>query len=286
MHSGIGPFDINSGSVLGYAKANYSKGGLKAGVFTNILKGDADQLLTVGLSGAPITFTFDTTTVDFDVSNVQTFAKRHVAIYGGNLRFNAYDLSIAPNADNRTEFGVYGQDEIFLTNIFRLVAGARVDRFDFIDDFVFSPRVTFMIKPEENHTFRVSYNRAYRSPSVINNWIDLVISQPVNLAPLGGPATYLLPVNIVGNQDLQEHSLDAFEVGYSGVVLQGRAIVSPAYYKNWSKNEILFTEDVTGKWTATNPPPNWPLPPALINFVPGRSLPGRYTYLNFGESTN
>ena len=96
MHSGIGPFDINSGSVMSYAKANFTKGGLRAGFFTNILKGDADQLLTRGLNGAPITFEFDTTTIDFDVSNVQTLAKRHVVSYGGNLRFNSNDLSIAP----------------------------------------------------------------------------------------------------------------------------------------------------------------------------------------------
>ena len=42
---------------------------------------------------------------------------------------------------------------------------ARVDRFDYLDNFVFSPRTTFMIKPRANQTFRVSYNRAYRSPS-------------------------------------------------------------------------------------------------------------------------
>ena len=136
-------------------------------------------MLTRGLNGAPITFQFDTTTVDFDLSNVQTFAKRHVVSYGGNLRFNSNDLSIAPDADNRTEFGIYGQDEIFLSDHFRLVAGGRVDRFDFVDDFVFSPRVAFLIKPDANQTFRVSYNKAYRSPSVINNFIDLIISQPV-----------------------------------------------------------------------------------------------------------
>ena len=38
--------------------------------YTNILSGDADQLLTLGLNGAPITFQFDTTTIDFDLSNV------------------------------------------------------------------------------------------------------------------------------------------------------------------------------------------------------------------------
>jgi outer membrane receptor protein involved in Fe transport len=291
MHSGIGPFDIREGSVMGYAKANYTKAGFRAGFFTNILNGDADQLLTRGLNGAPITFDFDTKTADFEASNAQAIGKRHALNYGGNLRFNAPSLSIAPDADNRTEFGVYGQDEIFLSEKFRWVIGARVDRFDYIDDFVFSPRTTFMIKPQANQTIRVSYNRAYRAPSVINNHIDLIISEPLDLRPIAGPnfpTPYFLPVAIVGNQDLKEQSLDAFEIGYSGVVLDGRAIVSAAFYRNWVKNEILFTEDVTGRYTAARPPSNWPLPPQVIALLAatGRVLPGRFTYLNFGESTS
>jgi iron complex outermembrane receptor protein len=288
MHSGIGPFDINSGSVMSYAKANFTKGNLRAGFFTNVLSGDADQLLTLGLNGAPINFQFDTTTVDFDLSNVQTFAQRHVVSYGGNLRFNSNDLSIAPDADNRTEFGIYGQDEIFLSDHFRLVAGGRVDRFDFVDDFVFSPRVAFLVKPDANQTFRISYNKAYRSPSVVNNFIDLIISQPVNLAPLGGPSTYLLPVNIVGNTELEVQSLDAFEVGYSGAVMNGRAIISAAYYMNWLKNDILFTQPPGAVYTAANPPSNWPLPPVFIALLAqqGIFLPSTFTYLNFGKSSS
>ena len=288
MHSGIGPFDITKGSVMGYAKAAFTKGGLRAGFFTNILNGDADQLLTRGAGGAPIRFDFETTTVDFDLSNVHAVGKRHVLSYGGNLRFNSPTLSIAPDADNRTEFGVYAQDEIFLTDMFRWVVGGRLDRFDYIDNVVFSPRTTFMIKPEENQTFRISYNRAYRSPSVINNHISLIISEPIDLRPINPliPFPYLLPVNIAGNQDLEEQSLDAFEVGYSGVILQGRAIVSAAFYVNRVKNEILFTQD--GVYTAAAPPSNWPLPAGVISLLAaqGRFLPSRFTYRNFGESTN
>jgi outer membrane receptor protein involved in Fe transport len=285
MHSGIGPFNITSGSVMGYAKANYSRKAFRASFFTNILNGDADNLLARDpITARPITFSFDTSTYDFEASNVQTFSNRHVVSYGGNLRFNRLQLSIAPDADDRTEFGVYGQDEIFLSKYFRLMLGGRLDRFDYLDDFVFSPRTTFMVKPREEHTFRVSYNRAYRAPSVINNFIELVIARPASLAALGGPANYVLPINIVGNQDLKEQSLDAFEVGYSGVVAK-RAIISAAFFVNKLKNDILFTEDPAGRYTATNPPPNWPLPPAIINFIPGRSLPGRFTYFNFGHNT-
>jgi outer membrane receptor protein involved in Fe transport len=288
MHSGIGPFDIRSGSVMGYVKANYSKGNLRAGFFTNILNGDADQLLTLGLNGAPIAFDFDTTTTDFEVSNLQAYGKRHVFSYGGNLRFNFSSLSIAPTSDDRVEGGVYGQDEIFLSDRFRWVIGARADRFDYIDNFVFSPRTTFLYKPVANHTARVSYNRAYRAPSVINNHIDLIISEPLDLRALGVPFPYLLPVAVVGNPDLKEQSLDAFEVGYSGTILNGRAILSAAVYWNWVKNDILFTEDASGRYTALNPPSNWPLSPLVIAALnaQGRVLPGRFTYRNFGESTN
>ena len=171
--------------------------------------------------------------------------------------------------------------------MFRWVVGARVDHFDYMNDFVFSPRTTFMIKPREDQTIRLSYNRAYRSPSVINNFLDLVIAQPINLglfSPALAGRIYPLPVSIQGNPDLKEQSLDAFEIGYSGVVAK-RATISAAFYVNNLKNDILFTQDRSVLYTPQNPPPGWPLPPAVIGLVPGGSFPARFTYLNFGKST-
>ena len=95
---------------------------------------------------------FDTKTFDFDASNVQTFAKRHVLTYGGNLRFNGFDLSLAPDADNRTEVRRLRPGRDLPDRESRLVAGGRVDRFDFLDDFVFSPRVAFALQAETRTT--------------------------------------------------------------------------------------------------------------------------------------
>lgn len=287
MHSGIGPFDIDNGSTMSYGRVNYTRRGLRAAAFTNILDGSATNLLTRSPIGQPIGFDFETRTIDFDLANVHTVAARHVISYGGNLRFNAFDLSLAPQADDRTEFGIYAQDEIFLSDHFRWIVGARVDRFDYLDDFVFSPRTTFMIKPRENQAIRLSYNRAYRSPSVINNFLDVTIAEPINLglfSPALAGRIYPLPVQSVGNPDLQEQSLDAFEVSYTGVVA-GRTTVTAAIYVNRTKNDILFTELRNARYTATNPPPGWPLPPSVIAFVPGGSFPARFTYLNFGRVT-
>jgi outer membrane receptor protein involved in Fe transport len=288
MHTGIGPFDINKGSVMGYGKLSFVNKGFRAGFFTNVLTGDAANLLTVdAVTRAPVDVDFGTKTFDFEASNVQTFNQRHVVTYGANLRFNRFDLSLAPEGDNRTEGGGYVQDEIFLSDMFRLVAGARVDRFDYLDDFVFSPRVSFMVKPQDNQTFRVSYNRAYRAPSVINNFLRVTIVQPVNLGlftPLLAGQIFPLPVQSIGDPDLTETSVDAYEVSYTGAIAQGRAVVSAAFYVNRVKDDIFFTEDTSKRFRSANPPPGWPaiLVPAL-NAIGG--LPGLFTYQNFGRTT-
>jgi outer membrane receptor protein involved in Fe transport len=287
MHSGIGPFDIGGGSTMAYARVNFTRGGFRAAFFTNRLDGNASNLLTRDVNLRPITFDFKTSTYDLEVGDARPLAGRHVLSYGGNFRHNEFDLSLAPQGDNRTEFGIYGQDEIFLTDRTRLVAGARLDRFDFLDHFVFSPRVAFLVKPAEHQTVRLSYNRAYRSPSVVNNFLDVTLAEPINLgafSPALAGMTYLLPIRSMGNPDLDEQVLDAYEVGFSAIVAR-RATVSAAAYINRTKNDILFTELTGQQYTAANPPPGWPLPPAVIALVPGGSFPASFTYLNFGRVT-
>jgi outer membrane receptor protein involved in Fe transport len=291
MHSGIGPFDINSGSLMGYGRVSFQRRALRVAAFAQRLDGDATNLIARDPSGVFIPFAFKTNTMDVELSNVKAFARRHVLTYGGNLRHNSFDLSIAPLSEGRTEFGAYAQDEIFLSDMFRLTFGARVDRFDYLEDFVFSPRTALLIKPQQNHTFRLSYNRAYRSPSVINNFLDVTLTEPINLglfSPLLAGRVYPLPIKPVGNADLTETSLDAYEVGYTGVVA-GRTVLSAAFYVNKSKNDIFFTENRDQRWTAANPPPNWAfglLPPIAISLATqGQGFPASFTYRNFGKTT-
>lgn len=295
MHTGIGPFDIDRGTVLGYGKVNYSRGPLKANFFVNVLNGDATNLLSVDPLGNPVNLVFKSQTYDAEVGNVQTLASRHILSYGGNFRHSSFDLSLAPNAKGRTEGGAYVQDEIFLSKYFRWVVGARLDKFDVIDNAQFSPRTSLLIKPAPDHTVRLSYNRAYRAPSVINNYLDTTISEPINLglfSPLLAGRIYRLPIMARGDRAyaethpgapaLTEQSVTAYEVGYTGIVNK-RATVSLAWYYNEFKDDIYFTEIAGDRWTATNPPPGWPLPPFVINLVPGRSFPASFSYRNLGR---
>ncbi|MPY88242.1 MAG: TonB-dependent receptor [Luteitalea sp.] len=290
VHTGTGPFDIDRGSLLGYGKVGFSRGNFTINGFVNLLDGNATNLLSVGPDGRPIEFVFETQTYDIEVSDVQTVARRHVISYGGNFRRSQFDLSIAPGEDSRTEGGVYVQDEIFLSNHFRWLVGGRLDMFDVLDDPVFSPRTTFMYKPTAGQTLRVSYNRAYRAPSLINNFIDLTL---INQLPLGSfdprleGQVFNFPVAANGNTELVEQSLDAYEVGYTGI-LWDRATLSAAFYINDVENDIFFTQ--VGSYRASNPPPGWPLPPGVLELIlasgqfgADNGLPSAFSYLNFGD---
>jgi hypothetical protein len=78
--------------------------------------------------------------------------------------------------------------------------------------------------------------------------------------------------------------MTAFEIGYTGVV-GNRASVTASVYWNNTKNGIYFTP--VRVYSAANPPPGWPLPPAILTVLANLAtpviLPSGYTYLNFGK---
>jgi outer membrane receptor protein involved in Fe transport len=273
IHSGIGPFDIDNDSRLTYFTSRYEKGGRRIAFFTNLLNGNAVNLLAVGPTGQPLPLVFDTKTFDVEASDVRVIGTRHALTFGGNYRHNTFDISLAPGGDARNEGGGYIQDEIFLSDHFRWVVGGRVDKFSSIDDAVFSPRTTFMIKPDAAQTFRISFNRAFRAPSFINNNINTTI---LNQAQLSPQLSIVFPIRAVGNETLEQETLTAYEIGYAGVIRDVN--VSASVYWNNTTDGIYFTPNVF--YSSTNPPPGWPLPPA---FVPPNTLPAQYTYLNFGH---
>jgi len=263
---------------------------MKVNAFVNHLDGDATNRLSRDAAGAFIPFAFKNTTFDVEASDVRTWRDRHVISFGGNVRYNAFDLSLAPRGDSRTEAGVYGQDEIFISEHFRAVIGARVDKFSSISGGVFSPRLTFMYKPSPSQTVRASFNRAYRAPSHVNNYLDVTLANVLDLGALN-PALagrqFVFPVRAIGNEDLKEEKMTAYEIGYTGI-LKNRATVSAAFYVNDTDNSIFFTQ--TGSYRATNPPPGWPISPLALELIlqsgrfgPGNGLPSTFSYLNLGS---
>ena len=76
--------------------------------------------------------------------------------------------------DNTDEYGVYVQGESDLNQYLTVVAAARYDDHSHIDERVFSPRAAVVLKPDPLQTFRLTYNRAFGTPSTSNLFLDLV----------------------------------------------------------------------------------------------------------------
>ena len=183
-HTGVGPFDIQRGSYLGYGKVGYTQGDFRFQFFSNIMDGDAPNLLLADpATGQPVQLGFKGKTFDVEIGNSTFVGERNLLTYGGNVRRNTFDITIAPTAPDRLEFGAYLQDEIFFERV-RLVLGGRVDKFGSVSTPAFSPRVSVMFKPGVDHSVTLSYNRAFRSPSIINNFLDMNVVFPVDLSAL------------------------------------------------------------------------------------------------------
>ena len=314
IHTALGPFDIQNGSLLGYGKIEYTRGALKLRGFANVVDAKAPALLALGPTGAPIQLDFKTQTYDLEIGHSRVVganasgSRGHLLSYGASARRNNFDITITPTGQNRNELGGYFQDQIYFGKL-RLSLGGRLDKFGNLDHPVFSPRVTAMFLPTPNHSIRASFNKAFRSPSLINNYLDVQILQPVNLsalAPLLPPPLqpavaqpFPLVIRAEGSEvrrdlgippaeKLKEESLKAYEVAYTGT-FAGRTTVGLAFYINDTDDNIrFFTEAKRDPYTVANPPPGWKLPPVILAAMAQRGifLPRSFTYVNLGPLRN
>jgi len=289
IHTGIGPFDINNATDLQYFQADWYRGNAHIGVSGQFLDGDGTNLLTRSANGQPLGFRFINDTYNIDLSNSTQFGDRHFVTYGGNLRKHEFKLDIAPLANDKDEWGMFVQDEIELNESWRWVIGLRYDDIDPLRDTVVTPRTSLVYALSPDHSVRVSYNEAFRTPSAINNYLGISILQP--LAP--GVAAI---ADAFGDIALVEEKLEAVEIGYVGYLDNGMAVTASAY-RNETKDSIDFF--VAGLYGPTNlPAPGPTLPAPLIPcfaIPPGTSpacplgglagvVPSDYSYRNIGKT--
>ncbi len=270
VHSGIGPFALEKGSHLGYGRVSYRRGQLSLGAFANVFNAKAPNLLALDETGQPVRLDVKTRTYDLSAGYSRPLGGRSILTLGGNARRDLFEITLAPNAENRTELGAYVQDELFLgddqARQWRVALGARLDKFGNLDHAVLSPRLSVMWKPSPSHSLRFTANRAFRSPSVVNQYLDIVILRPISLPGLDAP--FPLATRAIGDPRLRQESLTAWEIGYIGTV-QGRTTLGVNLYRNERHDNIDFTRlpNDYDPYTAENPPPGWPLAPGVLTLL-------------------
>ena len=75
--------------------------------------------------------------------------------------------------DDINEVGGYLHSTTRLADNVDLVAALRVDDHSELDDLVFSPRAALVFRPSEDQNFRVTFNRAFSTPTSNNLFLDI-----------------------------------------------------------------------------------------------------------------
>lgn len=282
IHTGIGPFTIDNGSSLSYGKIDWNRRALHVGFFANFLDADSEALLTRGINGQFLPFGFSTDTYHLEASNTSLPSERFILTYGANVRTSDFELQIAPRGTSKDEWGAFGQAEILLGEHSRWVVGARYDDIDPIGG-VASPRTSLVIAPSSNHAFRLSYNQAFRAPSVINSYLDTRIILGTIVPGVG---QIIWPAAANGNVDLTEEKVQATELGYTGTFGDGYT-ATVAIYRNKTEDSIDFYQ--AAFYTPQNPPPPPGFPAFLVPALAG-PLKDRivrlFSYRNIGETVD
>ncbi len=91
--------------------------------------------------------------------------------------------------DGIKEIGAYLHSVTKLSPKFDVVSAIRVDKHSRLESAQFSPRLALVMKPDENTNLRLTYNRAFSTPSSNNLFLDIAAGKagPYTVRALGVP---------------------------------------------------------------------------------------------------
>ncbi len=183
--SGLGASNVTDWGIT-YGQARFRHKDLFAQVFYNYNTNDETFLLR---SGRPL---FDNSSLLVGQLQHQTrFGSAHRFIYGVDYLGTNPDSQGTINGqfendDETTEVGGYLQWEWALSPKFDFTGAFRYDYNSSLADPVFSPRAALVFKPDASNSFRVTFNRAFSTPSSNNQFLDI----SGGTVPVFGPFGY------------------------------------------------------------------------------------------------
>ena len=158
-----------------YAQTRFSKGRLFAQAFLNQTNaGDATRLLRTGVpvvdKSRAMAFQFQ---YGFDLGDFQSFT------YGVDWQRTEPRTGMTITGRNEgddvvSEIGAYLHSETALGDRVDFVAAIRVDDHSRLADAAVSPRAALVLKPAEDQTFRLTFNRAFATPTTNNLFLDIL----------------------------------------------------------------------------------------------------------------
>jgi outer membrane receptor for ferrienterochelin and colicins len=179
-----------------------------------------------------------------------------------------------------TEAGSYIQLDTTLMERLRLAAAARVDTHSLYDTQL-SPKLAVQYEVAPSHNVRVGYNRAFKSPTILENFLL------INNTQLGNRTGFVIhdttadgPVLSVIDP-LRPEQVDAIEVGYKGAIAD-RIYIDAVAYQSWYRDFISAQTSVANPMGAARTFATYPDGTPVAAGLPAEGT--LFTYVNFGKA--
>lgn len=223
--SGIELTGIGAGQVqdwkYGYYQARLNSGRLFAQAYLNTSDAGDTYLLR---TGAPIVD--ESKVLVGQLQHGLALGTRQDFIYGGDWIRTTPETGGTINGsreddDEYDQYGIYLQSKTVLSPKFDLVLAAREDWHTELEDPVFSPRAAVVFKPTEAQSFRVSYNRAFSTPTSLNLFLD------IDGGPAGevlGPFGFRVRAQGPGKNGIRLVGDDGLPLGFRSPVTSGQLV--------------------------------------------------------------
>jgi iron complex outermembrane receptor protein len=166
------------GWTSNYFQTQFKKDRFYAQYFINMT--NSGNTFLIPQSSTQTTFTYLKETSNLQSvqlqHSTQALDKKLNLVYGADLFMTRPSGNVYGRYDGRAninQYGAYLQGDYKFNNKWSFTGAARVDYQDVIDEVMWSPRAALVYKPKENHTFRLTYNRAFSAPTALNFFLDL-----------------------------------------------------------------------------------------------------------------
>jgi len=208
-------------------------------------------------------------TLDIDFQHHFSGWSRQNVVWGLSYQYSAshsdggLTASLVPGNLATQLFGAFIQDEIAIVpdRLF-LTVGTKLEH-NYYTGFTFMPSTRVAWTPSPHHTLWAAVSKADRTPAAIDASLRATLS--------GFPVSAGVPVllTLVGNPQLKNEGLMAYEMGYRTTVLKQLSIDFTAYYNNYTDQD---TEEPSAPFMEdTPPPPHLILPIIEENLMHGES---------------
>ncbi len=141
--------------------------------------------------------------------------------------------------------GAFAHAEVSPSEWMTLTGGLRFDYNTVTGEFL-SPRLAAVFKPAPGHYFRMGVARAFRKPAFMETHLHILVDFPPG-SPITGDGQEgfrEFMTRVIGNADLDNERLLAFEMGYLAQFFDGKLSLDVQLYYNIYTNRVEFMDRV------------------------------------------